>query len=160
MTNGVTPLRVMCHSPWKELDESHEDEDHGAEPSARQDEAKSVDDEAIGERAKQGERVVWRRHGFVISEYHVAGVLSGYGCLCKWHVDATDGPDDKCKTVCTFGKEGLSPETCILYLKRWLVMGKDITGEFARTRHSEIKRWEMAKGPSAEEIDGLIYGMA
>ena len=93
---------------------------------------------------------------FAIAEIFRAGESKGYGIICGLHRNAGDAASCRCKKALDFGKEGLSPEACIVRLKRWAVRGLAISKDnpVGRTAHLEIDaRKECATGLSLQELD-------
>ena len=119
------------------------------------------------ERASRRKRVIWEAFPgspMAISEYRPGGVLTGYGAQCCRHNDVGDVAGSICKKVLTFGQQGLTPEQCVLYLKRWLLKGKDVSvdGESSRTNHIKgVTRPALAKPvPGEGQIDLLLAELA
>lgn len=89
----------------------------------------------------------------------------GYGATCGRHVDAGKAVKTPCKKAVTFVDE-LTPDMCIIRLKRWLVAGltdEHSWGDSARKQHVMLGGQGLrafAGGLSDAQLDARVGALA
>lgn len=105
---------------------------------------------------RQPRGVQWGPAGFSLAPIVSHGQNTGYGATCFLHCNHGDANSRLCKKTLNFGAEGLSPEECIVRLKRWLIAGLQIdpNNHDARDMHRMVDaRHECSHGVDPEQLD-------
>lgn len=113
------------------------------------------------ERAARGSRAV-RWGPFQIAEVYLHGEHVGFGATCGRHLDTERSSETACKKSVRWCAEGLTPEQCIVRLKRWLLAGFEQEaswGDRARAMHVALGGAGLrafAEGPPEPELDAAL----
>jgi hypothetical protein len=76
---------------------------------------------------------------FAIAKIFRNGVHVGWGCTCHLHSNRAASCKTPCKKTIVFGKHAaLDDATCVVHLKRWLLMGLSIDRDHPTGRHKHI----------------------